>query len=100
MTLAALRVAIRCALAVAVHSTVACDARGWHGECIEGHAGDSKKHIRELRGSELPPVSERLPRHSGFSIVLEEGVPCPVMFLEIRHEFHAWQCRSRVGNLA
>ena len=65
MAAAALKVAIRCALAVAVHSTVACDARGWHGECIEGHAGDSKKHIRELRGSELPPVSERLPRHSG-----------------------------------
>ena len=40
---------IRCALDVAARSTVACDARGWHGEHIEGHVGDSKKNIRELK---------------------------------------------------
>ena len=65
MAAAALRVAIRCALGVALLSTAACDARGLHGERIDGLAGESKKTHKGTQDSELPPVSVRLPRHSG-----------------------------------
>ena len=65
MAAAALRVAIRCALGVALLSTAACDARGWHGERIDGLAGESKKKHKGTQDADLPPVSVRLPRHSG-----------------------------------
>ena len=55
MAFAALKVAIRCALAVAVLSTVALGVKESRGECIEGLAGDSKKHIRELRALSSRP---------------------------------------------
>ena len=65
MAVAALKIAIRCALGVALLSTAACDARGWHGERIDGLAGESKKKHKGTQDSELPPVSVRLPRLSG-----------------------------------
>ena len=72
MAAAALKVAIRCALGVALLSTAACDARGWHGERIEGHVGESKKKHKGTQVFELPPVSARLPCHSG-SLLSWEG---------------------------
>ena len=88
---------IRFALDVAARSTVACDARGWHGEHIEGHVGECKKKHKGTQVFELPPVSVRLPRHSGsllswgrerecgLSVAAESSrallpsVPCPSM---------------------
>ena len=55
MAFSALKVAIRCALAVAVLSTAALGVKESRGECIEGLAGESKNHKRELKVSSSRP---------------------------------------------